>query len=82
MDKDLNSAVKEISKSCKVLSVDKVTHALLMKPSACTKDALASFVEKLLKLSTSSFELCQNAAINVDRLESQRIEIQQTVIDL
>ena len=82
MDRDLNSVVKQIMRSCKVQSVDEVTHTLLMKPSACSKDALASFVEKLLKLSTSSLELCQNAVVNVDRLKSERIEIQQTVIDL
>ena len=82
MDCDLDSVVKQILKSCKVQSVDEVTHALSMKPSACSKDALASFVEKLLRLSTISLELCQNTAINVDRLQSERIEIQQTVIDL
>ena len=82
IDRDLDSVVKQILKSCKVQSVDEVTHALLMKPSACSKDALAIFVLKLLKLSTSCLELCQNAAISVDRLKSERIEIQQTVIEL
>ena len=62
-------------------SVDEVTHTLLMKPSAYSKDVLANFEEKLLKLSTGSLnKICQNAAINVDRLQSERIEIQQTVI--
>ena len=35
-----------------------------------------------MKLSTHSFELCQNAVTNVNRLKSERIEIQQTFIDL
>ena len=82
MEKDLNTVVKQILKSCKVQSVEEVSHALLMKPSACTKDALASFVEKLLKLSTSNVEFCHTAAMEIDQLKSERIAIQQTVIDL
>ena len=35
-----------------------------------------------MKLSTHSFELCQNAVTNVNRLKSERIGIQQTFIDL
>ena len=35
-----------------------------------------------MKLSTHSFELCQNAVTNVNRLKSERIEIKQTFIAL
>ena len=67
--RDLHLVVEQI------LGADEVTHTLLMKPRACCKDVLDSFVEKLLKLSTSSLELCQNTAIIIDRLKSERIEI-------
>ena len=74
--------MKQILKSCKVQSVEEVTHAVLMKPRSCSKDALASFVEKLLKLSISNLEFCRTAAVKIDQLKSERIEIQKTVIDL
>ena len=61
MEKDHNSVLKQILKSCTVQSVEEVTHALLMKPS---KDALASFVEKLLKLTISNLEYFRTAALS------------------
>ena len=41
MDMDLNSVVEQITRSCKMQSVDEVTYPLSKKPSACSKDALA-----------------------------------------
>ena len=82
MEKDQNSVLKQILKSCKVQSVEEVTHAALMKPSCCSKDTLASFVEKLLKLSISNLESCRTAAVKIDELKSERIVVQKTVIDL
>jgi hypothetical protein len=38
---------------CNVHSVREVNHALLMKLSTCSEDALTSFVEKILRLFTS-----------------------------
>ena len=82
MEKDQNSVLKQILKSCKVQSVEEVTHAALMKPSCCSKDTLASFVEKLMKLSISNLESCRTAAVKIDELKSERIVVQKTVIDL
>lgn len=82
MEKELNTIVKQILKSCKVQNVEEVNHALLAKPNLCNKDTLASFVDKLLKLSTCHLANCQAAAVKIDQLKSERIEIQQTVIDL
>ena len=65
MEKDQNSVLKQILKSCKVQSVEEVTHAALMKPSCCSKDTLAGFVEKLLKLSISNLESCRTAAVKI-----------------
>ena len=53
----------------------------MLKP-AVHKDVLANFVEKLLKLSVDNLELCKNAAVKIDKLKSERIEIQKTVVDL
>ena len=69
-------------KSCKVQNLEEVNQALLAKPNLGNKDTLASFVDKLLKLSTCNLANCQAAAVKIDQLKSERIEIQQTVIDL
>ena len=53
-----------------------------MKPNLCNKETLASFFDKLLKLSTCNLTNCQAAAVKIDQSKSERIEIQQTVIDL
>ena len=79
LEKDQSSVMQQILKSCKVQSVKDVNHALLMKPN---KDVLASFVEKLLQLSTNHLELCRTAAVKIDQLKSERIDIQKTVIDI
>ena len=44
MEEKLSSVAKQILKICKVQSLEEVTHPLLMKHYACTKDALVSFV--------------------------------------
>ena len=82
MEKDLGGVVKQIVKSCKVQNLEEVNQALLAKPNLCNKDTLASFVDKLLKLYTCNLANCQAAAVKIDQLKSERIEIQQTVIDL
>ena len=82
IEKDLNLVVRDVLKSCKVQSVDEINHALLMKQSCCSKDALATFVERLLKLSSAKIELCKSAGGQIDRLKTERIQVQQTVIDL
>ena len=81
MEKELNNVTKQVLKSCKVQSVEEVNQSLLVKP-AVHKDVLANFVEKLLKLSVDNLELCKNAAVKIDKLKSERIEIQRTVVDL
>ena len=80
MEKELGTIVKQIVKSCKVQNLEEVNQALLAKPNLCNKDTLASFVDKLLKLSTCNIANCQ--IVKIDQLKSERIEIQQTVIDL
>ena len=79
MEKDLTSVVKQILKSCKVTSVDEINHSLLMKSN---KDPLADFVEQLLKVTFGTVDLCKAAVGTIDQLKTERIEIQQTVIDL
>ena len=81
MEKELNNVTKQILKCCKVQSVEEVNPSLMLKP-AVHKDVLANFVEKLLKLSVDNLELCKNAAVKIDKLKSERIEIQKTVVDL
>ena len=81
MEKELNNVTKQILKCCKVQSVEEVSQSLLVKP-AIHKDVLANFVEELLKLSVDNLGLCKNAAVKIDRLKSERIEIQNTVVDL
>ena len=82
MEKDLTLVVRDVLKSCKVQSVDEINHALLMRQSCCSKDALATFVERLLKLTSANIELCKSAGGQIDRLKTERIQVQQTVIDL
>ena len=76
MEKELNHVTKQILKCCKVQSVEEVNQSLMVKP-AVHKDVLANFVEKLLKLSVDNLELCKNAAAKIDKLKSERIEIQK-----
>ena len=82
MEKDLTLVVRDVLKSCKVQSVDEINHSLLMKQSCCSKDALATFVERLLKLTSANIELCKSAGGQIDQLKTERIQVQQTVIDL
>ena len=82
MEKDLNSVIRAVLKSCKVQSVHEIDHTLLMKPSCCSKDTLAGFVERLLKLSSANIELCKSAGGQIDRLKTEKMEVQQTVIEL
>ena len=61
--------------------MEEVSQSLLVKP-AVHKDVLANFVDRLLKLSVDNLGLCKNAAVKIDQLKSERIEIQNTVVDL
>ena len=53
-----------------------------MRQSCCSKDALATFVERLLKLTSANIELCKSAGGQIDRLKTERIQVQETVIEL
>ena len=82
-EKNLRSSVDQIlnavnnvklKNAASIQSVEKLTHAALMKLG---KDALATLVEDLAKSLTTNIDLCKSAAGTLENLKTELIEVQK-----
>ena len=64
----------KLKNAASIQSVEKLTHAALMKLG---KDALATFVENLAKSLTTNIDLCKSAAGTLDNFKTELIEVQK-----
>jgi hypothetical protein len=82
LEKDIRGTLDSLSGAAKCKNITEVTKHVLMKGNNVSKDALAGFVVKFVKIVNCSTDILKSASSNIDSLKSDQIENQKLKLEL